>query len=280
GLFIAMLYIIFTIIGEVLSVIISNYLLESDILLFHVARFIILLIVNSFVWLWLIPMFFQLTEGKITMSKYLEIIKLDKKSFSPIGRNIFFALFCVVIFCLGLFLASFLTGEYVFELERIFGLPKDMGDQKVFTFIFNLIPGIFEEIAFRGVILVLLLRKYSERTSIGLSGLIFGLGHFINFLIFGDFWSSIAQIISGILIGWFFAYLTLKSGSLLPSIIIHYLYNALSIVFIVFGESDPITYFLLKIIFASIIPILINVYSSRYFVDKKKNGTKNELESP
>jgi len=111
----------------------------------------------------------------------------------------------------------------------------------------SLIPGIFEEIAFRGVILALLLKKYKTNLALLLkkyktneviiySSVLFSSFHLVNLLnVFfqpkGSFFSSGLSIINGVAfqliytlaMGFFFAYLTIKSKSLLPVIISHYL---------------------------------------------------------
>jgi membrane protease YdiL (CAAX protease family) len=60
-----------------------------------------------------------------------------------------------------------------------------------------LVPGIWEEIAFRGVILTLLLKKYSEKKSIIINGLLFGGVHFINIIQGADVVSTIIQMVYG-----------------------------------------------------------------------------------
>ena len=99
-----------------------------------------------------------------------------------------------------------------------------------------------------------------------ISGVMFGISHLINVLTNGFTWDSVSQVLSGILIGIFFAYIVIKSGTLLVTMIIHYLYNSFSILFVVFNESDPMTYFFLKLIFAVIGPILISGYLARYLL--------------
>ena len=274
SILVIIVYILFFILGEISSMIVTS-LLEDNALLSQIIRFAILLLVNCFVLLWLVPKAMLLPSGKITNDQYLAEIKFDKQSAKPMSKNILFALLFVSIFCFGLLIASLLTGEYTFDIYRILGLPDNQGNMKSFTFIFNLIPGIFEEIAYRGVILVLLLRKYSEKTSIIISGLMFGLSHLIWLLVNSFSWNTLSQVISGILIGMFFAYLVIQWGNLLITIIIHYLYNAFSILFVVYNESDPFTYFILKIILAAIIPILINGYLVKYFNKSKSAGASN-----
>ncbi len=266
GVLIIVVYLAFYIVGEVASAILSLRLLADNPSLAQVTRFAILFLVNAFLWLWLVPEVMFLPVGRVSFEKYVNAIRLDRTSARPIAKNILYALVCVSVFCIGLLVASLLTGEYNFDVTRILGFPDNQGNLRSFAFVFNLIPGFFEEVAYRGVILVLLLRKYSEKSSIIISGIMFGVSHLINVLVYGVSWNTLTQVITGILIGVFFAYVVLKSGTLLTSMLIHYLYNSLSILFVVFDESDPMTYFFLKLIFASIIPILINGYLARYFL--------------
>lgn len=90
-----------------------------------------------------------------------------------ISKNVACALLYVSIFFVGLLVASVLTGEYTFQLDCIRGLLDNEGSIRSFTFVFNRILGICEEIAYRGIILFPLLRKYSEKTAIVVSGLMF-----------------------------------------------------------------------------------------------------------
>jgi membrane protease YdiL (CAAX protease family) len=106
--------------------------------------------------------------------------------------------------------------------------------------------------------------------SIIVSAFIFGIGHVINFLIFGNYWSSMTQIVTGIMIGVFFAYIVLRTSSLVPSIIIHYLYNSFVPLFIVYDKSDPQASFYLQILFGCLIPIVINLILSRFLPSRKQ----------
>ncbi len=268
-----MIYLAFYILAEIVSLIITNRILVDSPIFAQTSRIAILFLTNAFVWFWLVPHSLHLPDGKVPLEKYIDSIKLDRPSGRPYAKNILFALVCVSIFCVGFLIASLLTGEYTFELDRILGFPDDQGNLKSLAFAFNVIPGVFEEIAYRGVILVLLLRKYSQKTSIIISGIMFGVSHLINILIYGVSWNTLTQVLTGILIGIFFAYIVLKSGTLLITVLIHYLYNSLSILFVVFDESDPFVYFLLKMIFASLIPILLNGYLARLLL---KSEAKNQ----
>ncbi|MCG3260756.1 MAG: CPBP family intramembrane metalloprotease, partial [Candidatus Heimdallarchaeota archaeon] len=103
---------------------------------------------------------------------------------------------------------------------------------------YALAPGIWEEVAFRGVIFALLLKKYSQKKTIIINGVMFGLFHLINlvslFFMFGYeteiilrlVYSTLFQVIYTTAIGILLAYLYSKTKSLISVIIIHYLIDA------------------------------------------------------
>jgi hypothetical protein len=86
-------------------------------------------------------------------------------------------------------------------------------------------PAIFEEVSWRGVILVLFMKKYSVNKSILITALGFGLLHFINLIFGGDPSFVIQQVIFGTALGFFYGYLVLRSDSLMPAMLFHYLVN-------------------------------------------------------
>ena len=95
-----------------------------------------------------------------------------------------------------------------------------------------IIAPIFEEIFFRGAIEGYLLRKWENpRWAILVSALIFGLIHM-----------NPAQILFAFLFGIILGELYYRTGSLLPSIILHFINNTLSLILMnVFEEKDTLT---------------------------------------
>ncbi len=79
-------------------------------------------------------------------------------------------------------------------------------------------PAIVEEFAFRGIILGSL-RKFGDGFAILISSLVFGLMH-----------RNFAQIPFAFMVGVVLAFATIKTGSIITSIIIHFLNNALSLI--------------------------------------------------
>ena len=95
-----------------------------------------------------------------------------------------------------------------------------------------LVAPIFEEIFFRGAIEGYLLRKWrNPRWAILVSALIFGLIHM-----------NPAQMLFAFLFGIILGELYYRTGSLLPSIILHFINNTLSLILMnVFEEKDTLT---------------------------------------
>ena len=85
-----------------------------------------------------------------------------------------------------------------------------------------LVPGIWEELAFRGVVLANLQRRFSPGRAVIGSSVVFGLFHFSNL----GTWDDLASVVSGVIaatalgIGW--GYVVIKTNSVVPSIFLHY----------------------------------------------------------
>lgn len=84
---------------------------------------------------------------------------------------------------------------------------------------------IFEELAFRGVILALFLRFYDPPRAVLFSALGFGAIHIFNLLGGAEpIWAA-GQVVWATILGLFYGYVTYKTGSLLPAMLVHYLGN-------------------------------------------------------
>ena len=117
--------------------------------------------------------------------------------------------------------------------------------------------GFIEEIIFRGF-LFKMMAKDDLKSAIIVSSITFGIGHIINLFTGGEFLSTLMQVFYCISIGYLFVLIFHKSGSLIPCIMCHSIFNALSI-FHVDGNL-----FYLSSIFLIVVPL---VYS--YYINKK-----------
>jgi sodium transport system permease protein len=88
----------------------------------------------------------------------------------------------------------------------------------VVLFLMALVPSICEELAFRGFIFGGLVRGRGRLRAVVITALMFGISH-------GVLQQSIAATVMGLLLGW----IALRTGSVLPGILVHFTNNALSV---------------------------------------------------
>lgn len=158
----------------------------------------------------------------------VKLLKLDlKKLFT---RNGFtggeLAKECSI--CLGLQTAAALIAAFVGYILKQFGLESQTADLTAqnnsawslwfMYFYASLLGPVLEELLYRGVILQSM-RKYNERFAIVLSALIFGLMH-----------QNYQQFILAFMLGLILAAADLRSGSIIPSIIMHIIVNTSGVV--------------------------------------------------
>jgi membrane protease YdiL (CAAX protease family) len=185
---------------------------------------------------------------------YTESIQLTPSK--PIIRNVLVGVGSFIIFSIVVLTGAITLGQYVFDPEILFGNPTPTGGFAGFgwfLFIYMLIPGIWEEVAYRGVLIPMLLKKYNIKISIVISSVIFGFAHSFNiitYLLIGldpltALFAVSIQIIYTTLLGLALGYMFTKTGSILPSIILHYLVDSVAQIF----YNTIITNVFLEIIF-------------------------------
>ena len=89
------------------------------------------------------------------------------------------------------------------------------------------VPGIWEELAFRGVILVNLQRRYSTRAAISISSILFGLFHLSNFWGSNDVAAVLAGVVAATLLGIGWGYIVVHTNSIFPAMLLHYMVDVL-----------------------------------------------------
>lgn len=89
-----------------------------------------------------------------------------------------------------------------------------------------ILPGICEELFFRGFLLQGIRKKFSDRFSIVLVGVLFGLLHFDPYRFFPV-----------TLLGIFFGYIVVKTGSIFPGMIAHMTNNTLVLLLLVYATQ-------------------------------------------
>lgn len=182
-------------------------------------------ILSSFI---LAPFVLLLPRGKRTYRQFLDDIGFTRVQ--PFVRLVVLALSCYIILALSQAAASFvyrlsegqpITWNFVWQM---FDLSEDLPPDSP-SLLFS-IAGALEEVAFRGIVLTVFLNKYSEHKSIVFSSLGFGLMHLLNLINGADFIWVLGQVTWAFIIGLFYGYVFVRTRSLLPSMIVHYLGNA------------------------------------------------------
>jgi membrane protease YdiL (CAAX protease family) len=168
----------------------------------------------------LMPYVIGLPNGRKSFQDYCRDIRL--LPVTPLGRNILLGLLMATLTLSSIFLASLLTGHFVFDWSTVPALRWVKG----------LTRGIWEEVFFRGIILVLFMRVFAKRKAVFFATFLFAMVH-LNPMALGP--EMVVDVFSIFLIGLLATYLILKTGSLLPAIVFHYLHD----IFLLLVQNTP-----------------------------------------
>ena len=264
------LYAVFIIVPSLLYRSFANLtFILTHMYLFHIINFFSVAIL----WAIIVPLVLGLPNRRefIGYAKSIGLAKL-KPILRSIGLGIITAVITLTFMLLANFMASLFNGQVAF-------IPAFLVDPFTINIYTSLMPGIWEEVAFRGVMLVLILKIQKKHLSIIGNGLLFGAFHsvnilagFLNAIFFGveynreNFIPTLFQIVYTTMLGIFLAYMFVKTKMLLPCIIMHYLIDALST--LVTLNTEPLTWsFLCFMTFVGIglLPMIINISLVRSF---------------
>ncbi|MFX0012398.1 MAG: lysostaphin resistance A-like protein [Candidatus Hermodarchaeota archaeon] len=135
--------------------------------------------------------------------------------------------------------------------------------------IFMLQPGIWEEVAFRGIPIPLLSRRYTKRTAIIISSIVFGIAHSFNIisplLRGGDISVVVFQVVYTCFLGLLMGYLFVKTNSLIPSIILHYLIDTVGLVLTTTEITNIFLQGVYLIGFVGILPAVFGIIFIKFF---------------
>ena len=173
------------------------------------------------------PFVLGLPSGSRSVRAYLGDIRLTRVR--PVLPLLALTASCVLILiaCQG-------TGSIVYRLSegnnvtpdflrRVFDLGAAVPPRSML--LFAQMFSSLEEVAFRGVLLTMLLPVYSQPKAIAFSAAAFGLMHLPTVFTGEPVVFVLGQVVWAFLFGLFYGYIFVKSGSLLPSMIIHWLSN-------------------------------------------------------
>jgi len=161
-------------------------------------------------------------------------LKIDLKA-------VLLGVFSLVVFCALAAVLSLSMGIFRGDLSVVLAYPDLHPDPDVVGwayFFLALVPGIWEELAFRGLIQSRLRERFSATGSILLSATLFGLFHLTNLLTHAPS-QVIGEVMMAFLFGIAWGVMTVRSGSVIPAMLSHYLVDAIGQVFINVDGSNP-----------------------------------------
>ena len=221
----------------------------------------------------LAPFVLRLPKGKRTYRQFLDDIGFTRVK--PFFRLVLLALSCYIILALSQVATSLIyrlsqglpiTATFILQVLDISGdLPPGSAG------LFVTIPSMFEEVGSRGIVLTVFLSKYSERKSIIFSSLGFGLLHLLNLLNGADVVWTLGQVAWAYIIGLFYGYVFVKTRSLLPSMIVHYLGNVFigSLTGYMQASASVATQVFYGVTFSlGIVPVTLMILWTKFFTSK------------
>jgi len=168
--------------------------------------------------LYLMPRVLGLPCGRKPFRGYCYDIRL--LPLEPVGRNVLLGLLLALLTLGSIFLATWLTGHFAVDWSTI---PAR-------RWLKGLTRGVWEEVYFRGIILVLFLRVFPRRRAVVLSAFVFAMMHLGVLSL-----EAVVDVISIFFIGLLSAYVVLEAGSLLPAIVFHYVHD----IFVLWVQNAP-----------------------------------------
>jgi len=135
--------------------------------------------------------------------------------------------------------------------------------------------GFFEEIVFRGILLILLLKKFKNHQnkvllSIVLSSIIFGLSHIFNIFYGLSFGDTMLQIMYSFLVGMLWAIMFLKTGNLWLTMLLHATFNFFGQVMFYLGTVNQ-RYDIFTITITIVFGLITALYSIKLLKEIEKN---------
>ena len=219
------------------------------------------LIVTSFFAFHIFPKVRGIPFGKLSASDFLKRLGLYTQENTL--RYVILGIILSALTLSGMLTGSILSGLYVF----------DIGTIELSQIIFSINPGLWEELFYRGVLMVLLLRDTrSLKKAVIIQVTLFALFHVKGF----ELWSLVDVFsVSFLAVG--FTYTAYKTRTLIPGIIFHFLHDSFVFVVqvsdnVILSDTQNSVFFLC--LWAS---IGIGVLVTKHAADKLGVQEKNEL---
>ena len=196
-------------------------------------------------------------------------IKPSAPRIFPDANSVLYSLPVIAPFIAVVFLISFLTSLLLGALG--FSDTTDVSGNILFVIMKHaLLPAIFEEAVFR-FIPIMLLAPYSKKNALVISSLFFACIH-----------CNLFQIPYALAAGFILSLLALATGSVFPCIIIHFLNNVASILFMRYGQTPYFNlYFFASLGILALVSVLFIIIKrktySRVFEELKEDKCNVEF---
>lgn len=274
GIVIMLLYVLFPWIASFIEVLFLPLILGLEFTGILLVEFLLTEGFIALLLVYIVPKGMKLPLKDDSILGYTKTIGLTR--FKPLIRNLLVGFGASAIFCCTLFIGGILLGVPAYDTEFLFSNPNPYPFMLGwFIWIFMITPGLWEEVAFRGVLIPLLSKKYKKILTILISGVIFGLAHAFNsigvLLSGGSLLLTLFQVIYTTLIGFSMGYMYIKSRNLLPSIIYHYLLDTVGLVFLNVYFENLILVGIFLIVFLGVIPAILNIGFTKLVFWKDQN---------
>lgn len=178
-------------------------------------------------------------------------------------KNFALVLPCVLIAIFNMPFAELLRGD----------CTVSAGPGKILLFALEcLLVGAFEELAFRGLLLPIVLRKYSQSKikillCVIITSCVFGLYHLVNLFMGAGIGPTLLQVCYSALVGAMCGAIVLITGNVVPCILIHGIYNFCGMLVDTFGSGSQ--WNVTRVIAFAAVSVLVLVYMVIVFIKKE-----------
>ena len=207
-----------------------------------------------------VPVMFGYSRGNGWVKQYLGLMRFsmgDDPKTTVAAAILSFLGFLVV-----LVVSAAAAGVFVFNLSVL------VEGNNWLILLAALIPGVWEELAFRGVVLSNLQHRLSPWGSVVASSVVFGLFHFSNLVSWDDPSSVVAGAVAATTFGIGWGYVVVRTNSIVPAMLLHYLVDVILYdeLFIDPGAGDDST----AIVYLSVVLLypLLTVLTTRLLLKK------------
>ena len=215
----------------------------------------------------IIPLILYFSLNKKILKTYARDDINFLKGISYLKASVIGIISSLIFFIICLFMGG-LLGVLNLDFSLIFDFPTE-GKVGWFIFIYALIPALWEEMTFRGVILHSVKEKYSDKYAILVSSLLFGLFHFTS-LLYEPLDMAIFYFMMSTLYGIAWGYLVVKSGNVIPGIIAHYMIDAFGMPFLNVASTSQSAVGIFFLSISWLYPI-VTILAFHYFFRKRIN---------